>query len=634
MLGFEEDASLCIEEMIEDIEYSSHNTVSVNVVGHEYLEEFPTYQNADAMLLDGTYSNRFDEETWLDIYQDGWFEIWDDERVQNIEDYSFDYEYLIDKFDLVDRKNDDEFDMVWLVNIDPINDYESVMVGKNAYWINGEPQYANCDNFAIINVSISRRDSNFHCMGHLVENLLNNVFESDEDSFYPINGRGRSGTVNYEDLSLWEKFTLNRAAYAEEQEFYGVGNEHFPANAESDYDYSNKDYVLSTWKDWVNNYPNLTNETTRINSTAWTSGNSMAADRAYTRWFFYAMPHVEGLNEEGYSNNWWKYIVSLDYVEKVETVGNSKISLDLIDGSQKLKFKLKYASGAQKEISLNSDLAIFEIENEKIASINSKGYLDLNDVGKTTLWCYVDGRKASYQITVRDVEEVEEEDKKNESKKDDEKEEKNTNGVKDDKEKEENTKTEDVVQHENWVNTFVDVEKNSWYYEYVKFVNQNALFQGVTPTEFAPDNNLTRGMIVMVLYRLDKARETEKATFTDVPRDAYYSEAIAWASKNNLVTGVGDGLFEPDRNITREELATIIYRYASAKGKGFVGYWMLQINYWDTEDISDYAFEPICWCSANGILNGKDNNAIDPSGLATRAEAAAIVQRLFNLLNQ
>ena len=146
------------------------------------------------------------------------------------------------------------------------------------------------------------------------------------------------------------------------------------------------------------------------------------------------------------------------------------------------------------------------------------------------------------------------------------------------------------------------------------------MFNGTSENTFEPNKNITRGMLVTVLYRYAKATETEKSTFDDVDPDMYYSAPIAWAAKNGFVNGVGDNKFDPDANITRQDLATIIYRYLKAQGRGFTGVWAFLLGYDDVGEIADYANEAVSYMTMEGILNGKGDNKFDPTGNATRAE--------------
>lgn len=152
---------------------------------------------------------------------------------------------------------------------------------------------------------------------------------------------------------------------------------------------------------------------------------------------------------------------------------------------------------------------------------------------------------------------------------------------------------------------------------------------GVSETEFDPDGILSRAMLVTVLYRM--AGEPEAAAdnvFTDVAADTWYTKAVLWASENGIAIGYGDGIFGPDDAITREQLATIFYRYVGAPEVTGTG--LNAFN--DAGNISEYAQTAMLWAVQNGIINGKGDGMIDPIGNATRAETAAIFQRYLENL--
>ena len=184
-----------------------------------------------------------------------------------------------------------------------------------------------------------------------------------------------------------------------------------------------------------------------------------------------------------------------------------------------------------------------------------------------------------------------------------------------------------------WDNPFSDVNETDWFYDATRYVNKHDLFQGISETEFAPNSPLTRGMLVTVLFRFSNAIQYARSTFDDVPEDAYYSQAVCWASKNGIVNGIGNNQFAPDESITRQDLATIMYRYARFKGKGFAMNNAYLLDYADRDAISEYAYEPVCWCTTTKVMTEKDENQFDPTGLATRAETATIMQRLNEVFN-
>ena len=181
-----------------------------------------------------------------------------------------------------------------------------------------------------------------------------------------------------------------------------------------------------------------------------------------------------------------------------------------------------------------------------------------------------------------------------------------------------------------WVNPFKDVKEIDWYYEGVKFAAQNELFNGTSPTTFEPDGDMTRAMLVTVLWRLDgKPAPKSTNSFKDVPGGQWYTEAVAWASENGVVDGVGNNLFEPDGNVTREQIAAIMYRYAGKKGYDTTKRADLS-KYPDEGQVSSYAKEALSWANAEGLINGTNNgkgDVLDPKGSATRAQVSTILMR-------
>lgn len=171
---------------------------------------------------------------------------------------------------------------------------------------------------------------------------------------------------------------------------------------------------------------------------------------------------------------------------------------------------------------------------------------------------------------------------------------------------------------------FTDVSKNAWYYDTVKKVVEKGLMNGISETKFAPELEVTRGMFVTILYRAAGSPEVATATnFADVAADQYYAKAVAWANANGVVKGITETEFAPDNNITREQMAAILYRYA--KNKAAAG----EITYTDKSTISDYAMEAVAWAKAAGIMEGNADGTFAPVRNASRAEAAAVFVRMF-----
>jgi hypothetical protein len=178
---------------------------------------------------------------------------------------------------------------------------------------------------------------------------------------------------------------------------------------------------------------------------------------------------------------------------------------------------------------------------------------------------------------------------------------------------------------------FEDIRESDWFYDDVAYVYLEGLMFGTDETLFGPNAPVTRGMLVTILgrrYGVD-ADEYKGDSFTDVDGAQYYAPYIKWAAENEIVLGVGDGRFAPDMRVSRQDFAVILYRYADFTGDGIRGAFATRIPFADTADISDYATEAIMWASRKGVVTGKPNNLFDPAGGATRAEAAAMLHRLF-----
>ena len=182
------------------------------------------------------------------------------------------------------------------------------------------------------------------------------------------------------------------------------------------------------------------------------------------------------------------------------------------------------------------------------------------------------------------------------------------------------------------MSAFEDLDRNAWYHAAVHYCLEEGLMNGVSDTEFAPGMDTSRAMIVTILWRLEgKPVVNYLMGFEDVAADQWYTEAIRWAASEGIVNGYSETAFGPDDAITREQLATILYRYEQYKGGGFTGAWMIRMDYVDLAEVSDWAYEAMCWMNMNGIVNGKPGKVLDPKGNASRAEAAAMLQRYCTL---
>lgn len=174
---------------------------------------------------------------------------------------------------------------------------------------------------------------------------------------------------------------------------------------------------------------------------------------------------------------------------------------------------------------------------------------------------------------------------------------------------------------------FDDLLYTAWYHDAVHYALENGIMVGVKSDKFAPDGSITRGMVVTILWRMaGKPVVNYAMTFEDVAENAWYAEAVRWAASEGIVEGYNKLQFAPNDNITREQLAAILYRYVQYNGGGFTGSWMFLLDFTDREKVSEWAYESVCYMTMHGVINGKSNNILDPKGTATRAEAAQIIK--------
>ena len=177
---------------------------------------------------------------------------------------------------------------------------------------------------------------------------------------------------------------------------------------------------------------------------------------------------------------------------------------------------------------------------------------------------------------------------------------------------------------------FTDVPETMWYYDSVYYVYAHGLMNGTAATLFSPGNPTTRGMLVTILYRMEGSPQGAGwGPFTDVTPGAYYAQPIAWAAWNGIVNGITSTTFAPDRNVTREQMAAILYRYTAWK-EWDVSQQGNLFQFTDWQKVQTYARTPLAWAVASGLIQGKENQRLDPGGPATRAEVATILQRFHS----
>lgn len=173
---------------------------------------------------------------------------------------------------------------------------------------------------------------------------------------------------------------------------------------------------------------------------------------------------------------------------------------------------------------------------------------------------------------------------------------------------------------------FSDVSAGDWFYDPVVWIYNEGLMTGTSTTTFEPNMSTTRAMIVAMLARLENVTDADSAGFTDVADGDWYATAVNWAASEGIVGGFGDGTFQPNAPITREQMASILYRYAEYKG--------LDVS--ARTDLSHYSDQPsawaedvLSWAVAEGLLAGVTDDQLQPQGNATRAQVAAILERFL-----
>ena len=172
---------------------------------------------------------------------------------------------------------------------------------------------------------------------------------------------------------------------------------------------------------------------------------------------------------------------------------------------------------------------------------------------------------------------------------------------------------------------FTDVNKNDWFYEKVSYAYTHKLMSGTSETTFEPNANMTRAMMVQILYNKEgcPANASDNNPYADVAKDQWYFNAVQWAYENKITGGTSATTFDPNSKVTREQFARFMYNYAGTpKVNG-------TLNFVDADQVSDWAYDAMLWANQNGIIGGKklDDGSVvlDPSGNATRAEAASML---------
>ena len=189
-----------------------------------------------------------------------------------------------------------------------------------------------------------------------------------------------------------------------------------------------------------------------------------------------------------------------------------------------------------------------------------------------------------------------------------------------------------LISMSEWDNPFEDVKKEDWFFDNVRYVSENQYMSGMSATTFAPNACVTRAMLVTILWRVDGEPITNESilSFCDITPNDYYVEAVRWAVKNKIAVGAENHRFMPNVYLTREQLATILFRYANYKGYDtLVGENTNILSYTDFDDISEYAISAMQYSVGSGLMVEKEDITLRPKGYVTRAQMAVIVQKFI-----
>ncbi len=408
-----------ISSVLTDYADVSHGYFTPSVVKTEYLNEYPRY-TFQVNLLNGSKSYSYDEASYIEMGKadssgktGDWYKLFSHPLFKQGGDSAcvYDYEYLINKLDLINRRNRNEFDQVWVFSVSPMGFCEGMMIGRTAFDINGTPIIKDCPNFVLMGWEIARPDTMMHSFGHVVERLMKRVYGETVPDLYGKDVYNVNTKTDYNKLNYWEKFALN--SYNNKGTLASVGDTHFPFNANENYGYYNTGYVQSNWKEWLN-YPNVpgdkfesVNNSTFMNSEINRKlinnpdGVYTGEDRMWQRFWMNLMPHINGYTTDGYSNNWWKYFWSLDYaVEVYNNYGTTTINAfkgDMVESDYVVYF---YSGNADRLQTINEDNNVV-ISNSSVVGFKD-GKLYGKNTGTSTVKISYDGHPISYTVSVKE----------------------------------------------------------------------------------------------------------------------------------------------------------------------------------------------------------------------------------------
>ena len=391
--GYSLDDSL--EFWINSFEEISHNRVEFNVVEKVTINEFPKYINGKTSLNNTSFQKIFKKDS--NGFGDWYGGIGTPEFKPYDTAGELDYDYYIDKLNLVKRKNNNEFDMLFLIGIDPLSPYETCMVGRNPIWINGGTFERNCDNFVIVTPTFSRPDGSIEDIGHMAEHMLGYTYGMIGYDENCIDGS------DYSALNDWQKYCLCKFLATPDTKIYGYGMVHFSPNSEKDYEW-NKNTKVKYYKNWKEgkDIQYFTADTTYLADGSMFN-YSYDPCISHHKWWFYNMPYEDGRDENGYYKNWWRYIFTFNYVSDIvadESYPDSTILMN-IGNENALKFRVIEQSGNTFSTDVKSSSAAVEILDKSIIAFNN-GNIKALKTGKTKIIVKLDGKSVEYSILVED----------------------------------------------------------------------------------------------------------------------------------------------------------------------------------------------------------------------------------------
>ena len=366
-----------------------------------------------------------------------------------------------------------------------------------------------------------------------------------------------------------------------------------------------------------------TGEVTKYYTVTFTSNKEIKSVKVQDENDATVEPNVEG-----------KFIYSLKdgkYTYTMETVRGTRNGSFTVDGKE-LTINERFSSGGGSSHSYDGYITIINPKNGEVSVSDDWAYED----EKITLTITPDKG-----YVVDKIEIVDDEGDKINAKKVEDKDDKYTFRMancdvtvtvtfkEEGKTTEDTDKEEDKDDEETTELNFTDVKESDWFFKGVEYVVDKGIMSGVSENEFAPSGKLTRAMLVQMLYNMESrpACDAENA-FMDVPVGQWYTDAVIWANDAKIVSGMGEGLFAPNMEITREQMVAMLYNYAKYKGYDVTASADLS-TFADNASVSAWAQPAMQWAVAEGYISGMGDNQLAPQGTATRAEIASVIMRFM-----